>query len=88
MKVYEWSAGTAEGVTSDKGRARETAAAFMRSTGTDTGVVRQAYHDPGRASSAVGYRKPADAPSWAARLQADGTVTWRRCTPALKHAAA
>lgn len=88
MIVYEWSAGTAEGVTGDKDRAREITAAYMRSTGADTGVVRQAYLDRGLTSSAAGYRKRADAPQWRARLEADGTVTWRRFPAALKHAAA
>ena len=76
MIVRLWAAGTAEGVTDYRAKARRAAVFFMRSAGTDAAVVEQAYFISGTRSWSAGYER-AGAPRWVARRHPGGRISWR-----------
>ena len=82
MIVWLWEAGPAAGVTDDPGKARRTAAFFMRSASTDSAVVEQARFIPGIRSLSAGYERPDGAARWVARLHPSGRITWKPRPPA------
>ena len=77
MIVFLWSAGTAEGVTDNPRKARDDAAALMRSQEADTALVEKAYFMPGFGSLETGYLSAG--PCWTARRHPSGRVSWRPC---------
>jgi hypothetical protein len=85
--VWLWAAGSAQGVTDDREKARAAAACFMSGTGADAAVVELAHYVSGTDTLVTGYRK-AGALRWVARRYPGGQVTWKPAPPVPEPAAA